>query len=71
MLWQKLLADGGRESQCGWLQDKYGLSWQIIPTTLRDLMKGKDPKKSNAVMAAMLKMVKIDIKGLQDAYDKA
>lgn len=70
-LWAKLTADGGKESQCGWLKDKFGLSWQIIPTALGKLMGDKNPKKSQAVMQAMLKMKKIDIKGLQAAYDAA
>jgi predicted 3-demethylubiquinone-9 3-methyltransferase (glyoxalase superfamily) len=69
-LWNKLSA-GGREDQCGWLQDRYGLSWQIIPTTLPRLLGDKDPKKANAAMQAMLKMQKIDIQGLQQAYDRA
>jgi len=69
-LWNKLSA-GGREDQCGWLQDRYGLSWQIIPTALPRLLGDKDPKKANAAMQAMLKMQKIDIKGLQQAYERA
>ena len=69
-LWGKLSASKADE-QCGWLKDKYGLSWQIIPTTLGKLMGDKDPKKAGAVVQAMLKMKKIDIKGLQQAYDKA
>src|SRR5213083_658154 len=68
-LWEKLSA-GGRKDQCGWLQDKYGLSWQIIPTILGKLLGDKDPAKANRVMQAMLKMTKIDIKGLQQAYDR-
>ena len=67
-LWKKLSA-GGREDQCGWLQDKYGLSWQIIPTILGKLLGDKDPVKANRAMTAMLQMKKIDIKGLQRAYD--
>lgn len=66
-LWAKLSA-GGREDRCGWLQDKYGLSWQIIPRTLMELMQDKDPEKSKRVMQAMLQMVKIDIEGLKRAY---
>ena len=65
--WAKLTADGGAESQCGWLKDKYGLSWQIVPTVLGELMKDKDPEKSKRVMEAMLQMDKLDIKGLQQA----
>ena len=68
-LWGKLSA-GGREEQCGWLTDKFGLSWQIIPTILGRLLGDKDPVKANRVMQAMLQMVKIDIKGLQQAYDR-
>ena len=69
-LWQKLV-EGGQESQCGWLTDRFGLSWQIIPSILRKLLSDKDPRKSQSVMKAMLQMVKIDIKGLQQAYDEA
>jgi predicted 3-demethylubiquinone-9 3-methyltransferase (glyoxalase superfamily) len=68
-LWEKLSA-GGREDRCGWLQDKFGLSWQIIPSVLTQLLHDKDPEKSRRVMQAMLQMVKIDIKGLQQAYDQ-
>jgi len=68
-LWEKLLAGGGRPDRCGWLQDKYGLSWQIIPTALGKLMGDKDPEKSKRVMQAMLKMQKIDIAALQKAYN--
>jgi len=68
-LWEKLSA-GGRKDQCGWLQDKYGLSWQIVPTTLEKLLGDKDPAKANRVMQAMMQMKKIDIKGLQQAYDR-
>ena len=66
--WDKL-AEGGRTQQCGWLQDKFGLSWQIVPTILGKLLQDKDPAKSQRVMKAMLGMVKIDIAGLQKAYD--
>ncbi|NOT09753.1 MAG: VOC family protein [Gemmatimonadales bacterium] len=68
-LWNKLSA-GGAESRCGWLQDKYGLSWQIIPTALGKLMGDKDPAKAHRVVMAMLQMNKIDIAGLQRAYDQ-
>ena len=68
-LWKKLSA-GGREDPCGWLQDKYGLSWQTIPTALGKMLGDKDPQKATRVMQAMLKMKKIDIKGLQQAYDR-
>jgi predicted 3-demethylubiquinone-9 3-methyltransferase (glyoxalase superfamily) len=70
-LWAKLLEGGGREDQCGWLQDKFGLSWQIIPTLLPKLLSDKDPKKASRVMKAMLQMKKIDSKKLQQAYDQA
>ncbi len=68
-LWDKLLV-GGRKDRCGWLQDKYGLSWQIIPTVLMKLMSDPDPAKSSRVMKAMLQMDKIDIKRLQEAYQQ-
>ena len=68
-LWEKLL-QGGRPSRCGWLQDKYGLSWQIIPSVLGKMLGDKDPKRANGVMQAMLQMDKIDIKRLQAAYDQ-
>jgi len=66
-LWEKLAA-GGREVQCGWLQDKFGVSWQIIPRALMELMQDKDPVKSQRVFKAMLQMSKIDIEGLKRAY---
>lgn len=69
-LWEKLTADGGEESRCGWLKDKYGLSWQIIPTALGELMSDPDPEKAGRVVQAMLKMNKIDVKTLQQAYDQ-
>ena len=65
--WKKLSA-GGREVQCGWLTDKYGLSWQIVPTILDKMVSDPDPKKAERVMKAMLQMKKIDIKGLKQAY---
>jgi predicted 3-demethylubiquinone-9 3-methyltransferase (glyoxalase superfamily) len=68
-LWEKLL-QGGRPNRCGWLQDKYGLSWQIIPSVLGKMLGDKDPQKANRVMQAMLQMDKIDIKRLQQAYDQ-
>jgi predicted 3-demethylubiquinone-9 3-methyltransferase (glyoxalase superfamily) len=67
--WEKLTADGGEESMCGWLKDKYGLSWQIIPSALGELMGDPDPAKAQRVMQAMLKMKKIEIVGLREAYD--
>ena len=66
--WQKL-SEGGQEVQCGWLKDKYGLSWQINPTILGEMLSDPDPQKSKRVMEAMLKMKKIDIAGLKRAYD--
>jgi predicted 3-demethylubiquinone-9 3-methyltransferase (glyoxalase superfamily) len=68
-LWNKLLAGGGVEERCGWLKDKFGLSWQIIPSALGKLMGDKDPQKGKRVMDAMLTMKKINIQQLQDAYD--
>ena len=65
--WQKLTADGGQESQCGWLKDKFGVSWQIVPTILPELLSDKDATKSERVMKAMLKMVKLDIAKLKAA----
>ena len=66
-LWEELSA-GGQKSRCGWLKDKYGLSWQIIPSALGEMLGDKDPEKSRRVMKAMLQMDKIDIKGLEQAY---
>jgi predicted 3-demethylubiquinone-9 3-methyltransferase (glyoxalase superfamily) len=68
-LWEKLTA-GGKEVQCGWLKDKYGLSWQIVPTALGELLGDPDPVKSQRVMKAMLKMKKIEIAGLRRAYEQ-
>lgn len=68
-LWGKLSADPKAE-QCGWLKDKYGVSWQIIPTILNEMLQDKDPEKSERVMKAMLQMQKIDMKILQEAYDQ-
>jgi predicted 3-demethylubiquinone-9 3-methyltransferase (glyoxalase superfamily) len=66
-LWEKLTA-GGREVQCAWLKDKFGVSWQIVPQALRELIGDKDPVQSQRVSKAMLQMTKIDIEGLQRAY---
>ncbi len=68
-LWKKLTADGGEESMCGWLKDKYGLSWQIIPSALGEMLGDKDPVKAKRVMEAMLKMNKIIVADLKRAYD--
>lgn len=67
-LWEKL-TDGGEEVQCGWLKDKFGLSWQIVPTKLGELMGDPDPVKAQRVTQAMLQMKKLDIAGLQLAYE--
>jgi predicted 3-demethylubiquinone-9 3-methyltransferase (glyoxalase superfamily) len=67
--WEKLSA-GGEESRCGWLKDKYGLSWQVVPTVLFELMQDKDPAKSQRVMNALLQMDKIDIQRLKQAHDE-
>ena len=67
-LWQKLTADGGEESACGWLKDKFGLSWQVTPTVLIEMLHDKDPEKSERVMNAMMEMGKIDISKLKAAY---
>jgi predicted 3-demethylubiquinone-9 3-methyltransferase (glyoxalase superfamily) len=69
-LWDRLSA-GGAKSRCGWLQDRYGLSWQIVPTVLVPLLRDKDPRKAQAVMQAMLQMDKLDIARLQQARDQA
>ena len=69
-LWEKLSV-GGKKDRCGWLKDKYGLSWQITPTRLGELMSDPDPKKANRVMQAMLQMDKIDIAKLEQAYQQA
>ena len=66
-LWEKL-TEGGKEVQCGWLQDRYGLSWQIVPTRLFELMSDPDPVKAGRVTQAMLKMIKIDTAILEQAY---
>jgi predicted 3-demethylubiquinone-9 3-methyltransferase (glyoxalase superfamily) len=68
-LWAKL-TEGGEESQCGWLKDRFGLSWQIIPSVLPELLQDKDEAKANNVMKAMLQMQKIDIAELQRAYEQ-
>jgi predicted 3-demethylubiquinone-9 3-methyltransferase (glyoxalase superfamily) len=69
--WNALLADGGKESQCGWLKDKFGLSWQIATSEIEVMLKDKDTQKANNVMMAMMQMVKIDIQKLKDAYAQA
>ena len=69
--WEKLTADGGEEGVCGWLKDKFGLSWQIVPEALPRLMGDPSPAKAGAVMQAMMKMKKINVAELQAAYDGA
>lgn len=66
--WEKL-SEGGKKGQCGWLKDKYGLSWQIVPTAIGKMMTDADPAKSERVMATVLKMKKLDIKALMQAYE--
>ena len=65
--WEKL-SQGGEKGVCGWLKDKYGVSWQIVPTVLGEMLQDKDPLKSERVMSALLKMKKIDVEGLKRAY---
>ena len=69
-LWQKLTADGGKPGQCGWLEDKFGVSWQIVPDVLNELMSDPDPAKAERVTKAMLAMHKLDIAELQRAHDQ-
>jgi predicted 3-demethylubiquinone-9 3-methyltransferase (glyoxalase superfamily) len=66
-LWEKL-SEGGEKEQCGWLKDKFGVSWQVVPNILGEMLQDKDAKKSERVMEAMLQMKKIDIEGLKKAY---
>lgn len=67
--WSKLQEGGGQPSQCGWLKDRFGLSWQVVPKALGELMQDKNPEKSKRVMEALLKMTKLDIAELKRAYD--
>lgn len=67
-LWERL-SDGGQKSQCGWLKDKFGLSWQIVPSALIEMLQDQDPAKSARVMAALMQMNKIDIETLKRAYE--
>jgi predicted 3-demethylubiquinone-9 3-methyltransferase (glyoxalase superfamily) len=69
VLWEKL-SEGGATHRCGWLQDKYGLSWQIVPAVLGEMMQDKHAEKSQRVMKAMLQMDKLDIEGLKQAYER-
>jgi predicted 3-demethylubiquinone-9 3-methyltransferase (glyoxalase superfamily) len=68
-LWEKL-SEGGEQQPCGWLKDRYGVSWQIVPSVLGELLQGKDPQRSKRVMEALLKMGKIDIETLKRAYEQ-
>ena len=68
--WAKLTGGGGREDRCGWLKDKYGLSWQIVPRVLSQLLRDEDPEKRNRVMKALLQMVKLDIARLKRASEQ-
>lgn len=67
--WEKLTADGGEEGVCGWLKDKYGLSWQVIPTGMDEMLTDPDPEKSQRAMQAMLQMKKIDLAAMERAYN--
>ena len=69
-LWEKL-SKGGEEGPCGWLKDKYGVSWQIVPIVLGEMLQDKDPEKSERVMKVMLQMRKLDIKSLEQAYERS
>jgi len=66
--WERLSA-GGQEVQCGWLKDRFGVSWQVVPTALVEMLQDKDPSKAKRVMAAMLKMKKMNIEGLRQAFE--
>jgi predicted 3-demethylubiquinone-9 3-methyltransferase (glyoxalase superfamily) len=68
--WAKL-TQGGQEVQCGWLKDRYGVSWQVVPTALPEMLADKDPGRSERVMEAMLRMKKLDLRALKDAYEHA
>jgi predicted 3-demethylubiquinone-9 3-methyltransferase (glyoxalase superfamily) len=67
-LWEKLCSGGGREIECGWLKDKYGMSWQLVPSSIEDMLQDKDPERSGRVMQAVMKMKKLDIAELQRAF---
>jgi predicted 3-demethylubiquinone-9 3-methyltransferase (glyoxalase superfamily) len=68
-LWERLTADGGKPVQCGWCKDKFGVSWQVIPIQLKEMLQSGDPERAQRVMQTMLKMIKLDIAELQKAYD--
>jgi predicted 3-demethylubiquinone-9 3-methyltransferase (glyoxalase superfamily) len=67
--WERLTADGGQEGQCGWLKDRYGLSWQVVPTGMEEVFSDPDPKRAERAMQAMLEMKKIDLAALRAAAD--
>ena len=67
-IWNALLQGGGQPSQCGWLKDRFGLSWQVVPTKLGQMMSDQDPQRSKRVMEALLKMGKLDLPALEEAY---
>jgi predicted 3-demethylubiquinone-9 3-methyltransferase (glyoxalase superfamily) len=69
-LWGALLADGGTQQQCGWLKDRYGLSWQIVPSRLRAMMAAGDAERTSRVMGALMQMVKLDLATLEAAYQR-
>jgi predicted 3-demethylubiquinone-9 3-methyltransferase (glyoxalase superfamily) len=69
-LWEKLTRDGGEPGPCGWLKDKYGVSWQVVPRVVYEMMLSPDPVKAERAMEAMLQMQKLDIAGLQQAYER-
>ncbi len=69
--WEKLTSGGGQESMCGWLKDKFGVSWQVVPTALSELLTNKDPEKAKRAMHAMLQMKKIDINVLKKSFGSA
>jgi predicted 3-demethylubiquinone-9 3-methyltransferase (glyoxalase superfamily) len=69
--WDKLLGAGARPSQCGWITDPFGLSWQIVPRRFMELISDKNPRKVQGVVAAMMKMVKLDVAALEKAYEEA
>jgi predicted 3-demethylubiquinone-9 3-methyltransferase (glyoxalase superfamily) len=71
LYWDKLVAAGGKPVQCGWITDPFGVSWQIVPTRMIELMRDKNPTKSKAVVDAMMKMVRLDVAALERAYDQA
>ncbi|MDX1541057.1 MAG: VOC family protein, partial [Geminicoccaceae bacterium] len=69
--WEALIAGGGKPVQCGWLTDKFGVRWQIVPEALLEMMRGPDTQSSKRAMAAMMEMVKLDVARLKEAFDQA